>query len=246
MVIDVNEASFQDEVLARSHELPVIVDFWAEWCGPCRQLGPALEAAVSKRDGVVVLAKVDADESFELARTYQVQSIPSVKAFRDEEVVWEFIGVKPPKEIDELIDQLVTADAVKLVEAGDEASLRRALELKPEMPDASFLLAMLEYDRGELDAALKLLNDVPKSFVADGLRARIQIEQAGGLDLKEVFDALDMGELEKGLDIMLDVLPTAGGQTDRLRRVYVGVLSEFEPDDPTARVYRGRLAEALG
>src|SRR5947209_18326259 len=98
--MDVTEIDFAQAVIARSHTLPVVVDFWAEWCGPCRQLGPLLESAVASRAGKVELAKVNVDESPMLARTYRVQGIPAVKAFRDGAVAAEFVGAQPPAAVE--------------------------------------------------------------------------------------------------------------------------------------------------
>src|SRR5918996_4650103 len=123
MAVDVGEKDFQSSVIERSRELPVVVDFWAEWCGPCRTLTPALEAAVAKRGGRVELAKVDTDANQRLAMAYGIQSIPAVKAFRDGEVVAEFVGAQPPAAIETFLNGLVPSEAEELTEAGDEDSL---------------------------------------------------------------------------------------------------------------------------
>ncbi len=252
MVMDVTEATFPTAVLERSKTVPVVVDFWAEWCGPCRQLGPVIERGVAARAGKVELAKVDTDANPELSRTYRIQSIPAVKAFRDGAVVAEFVGAQPPATVQRFLDGLVPSEADDLVAAGDEASLRRAVELAPSRSDAAVPLARILYGRGESDDALSVLSRVPGSFAADGLTARIGLEraaaaggQAENLDLAEAFAALDAGDQERSLDLLLAALPSADGARDDVRRVIVGILDELGVDHPLARESRRRLASAL-
>ncbi len=104
--MDVTNLTFEQDVIERSHELPVVVDFWAAWCGPCLMLGPVLEREEAAREGRVVLAKVDVDSNPELARRFQVSGIPSVKAFWRGEVVYEFVGAQPPAMVARFFDVL--------------------------------------------------------------------------------------------------------------------------------------------
>jgi putative thioredoxin len=243
--MDASEQDFQTTVIERSREVPVVVDFWAEWCGPCRQLGPVLERAIDARQGKVELAKLDVDANPNLTRTYGVQGIPSVKAFKDGEIVDEFVGVLPPPAIERFLDGLVPSEADELLQHDDEESLRRAVELEPSRAEAVVPLARILHARGEDDDALKLLRGVPGSFAGQGLASRIELERAGEPDLSEAFAALDADDEARGLDLLLEALPDADGARDDIRRVVVGVLDELGVDNPLARESRRRLAAAL-
>jgi len=244
-VIDVTEQDFEREVLQRSRELPVVVDFWAEWCGPCRMLGPLLENAANAREGKVVLAKLDTDANPGISQAFQIQGIPAVKAFKDGRVVDEFVGAAPTAQVERFFDGLVPSEADALVAAGDEASLRRALELEPGRTDAAFGLAQQLHARGERDAASDLLRNIAGHFGAEGLAARIRLEDQDAVDVDEAFAALDDGDRERALELLIGALPSANGYKDDVRRVVVAILDALGVDDPLARDARRRLAAAL-
>jgi putative thioredoxin len=246
MPADATEATFDTAVLQRSHELPVVVDFWAEWCGPCRALTPVLEKAVAERAGKVELVKVDTDANPRLAAAFRIQGIPAVKAFKDGRVAAEFTGAQPRPAVERFLDSLLPSEADALVAAGGEGELRRALELEPGRADAAVALARLLAARGDREAALQVLGNVAGSFAADGLAARLRLEQDEP-ELRDAFAALDAGELQRGLDALIAAIAAAPDQDrrDDLRRAVVGVLDDLGVDHPVARESRRKLASAL-
>jgi putative thioredoxin len=264
MPIDATEADFERDVLERSNEVPVVVDFWADWCGPCKQLSPALEAAETKRDGEVVLAKVDVDSNQALAARFGVQGIPAVKAFRDGEVVDEFVGAVPPAKVEAFFDGLAPSRADQLLAAGDELSLREASELEPRRAEIAVALAKARLARGAETEALEAVESFPDDFAAAGIAARVKLSAAE--IAPEAWTALDEGDRSEALDALLAALSSPKGngaaaadpqdgngagemdpseRRDLIRRAIIGVLADLDPADPTAREYRRKLSAAL-
>ncbi len=254
MIFDVAEADFESRVIERSREVPVIVDFWAEWCGPCRQLGPALETAVRARGGSVELAKVDVDSNQMLAQAFGVQGIPAVKAFRDGRVASEFTGAVPPAQIEQFLSALLPSEADRLAASGDEESLRAALEQDPRHGTAAVALARLLVARSEDDEARALLADhADTDFLAGGLLARLELQRAAAgngdelNDLTVAFAAWDDGDPGTALERLQDAIAAEGDpdRRDLLRRVMVAIFTELGPEHPIASEHRRRLAAAL-
>jgi putative thioredoxin len=244
-VFDVDEAEFQQRVLERSKEVPVVVDFWADWCGPCKQLTPVLERAAESRAGKVELAKVDVEKNKQLQAAFRIQGIPAVKAFKDGQVAAEFTGALPPAEVERFFDALVPSEADELAQSGDEDGLRRALELDPNHPTARRELGKLLLQRGDTADATKLLEDVRGDFVADGLLARATLGDDPAL--APAFDAWDEGDRGAALEQLQDAFQRESDpdRRDLIRRVMVALFTELGPEDPLARDHRRRLSAAL-
>ena len=228
---DVTDATFQRDVLDRSAEVPVVVDLWAEWCGPCRTLGPIIERVVAETGGKVELAKVDVDNNPQVSAAFAVQSIPAVYAISEGKVVDSFIGALPEPAVREFIAKLAPSEseADRLAARGDEASLRRALELEHDHPVAVVALAELLAERGEGEEALTLLTRVPETAETRRVAALARVGDAGADDVTGRLDTL----LERVKD------------DEDARQEYVDLLEMLGAGDPRTPQYRRALASRL-
>ncbi len=233
-VVDVTDATFEDEVVRRSETTPVVVDLWAPWCGPCRQLGPLLEAAVGATEGRVVLAKVNVDENPQVSASFQVQGIPAVYALRDGKVVDGFVGAQGAAAVEAFVARLLPSEAelelAALVEAGDQASLRRALELDPGHAAATVALAELLVGSGATEEAIRLLGRIPESAETRRVAA---LARTGD-------DALG-DDVDTRLDALLDRVK----DDEDARREFLDVLELLGPGDPRTPRYRKALTARL-
>jgi putative thioredoxin len=237
---DVTDATFASEVLQRSDQVPVVVDLWAPWCGPCRTLGPIIEKVVAETKGAVELAKVNVDENPGVATAFRVQSIPAVFAVQGQQVVDSFIGALPEQAVREFVGRLAPtapSEADRLVAAGDEASLRRALEIDPDHAEAVVALAQLLVGRGEPEEALSLLGRIPESPETRRVAAlaRLLAGEGDGAGLP------DASDLEGRLDGLLERVK----EDDEARQEFVDLLETMDPEDPRTGHYRRALAARL-
>lgn len=233
MAIDVTDATFQTEVIDRSAEVPVVVDLWAPWCGPCRTLGPIIEKVVGDTHGQVVLVKVNIDENPGIAEAFGVQSIPLVVALKDGQPVDGFLGAYPEHEVRQFVESLLpSADeqsVASLLAAGDEASLRQALDLDPGNEDAVCALAELLVGAGATDEALALLTRIPETDRVRLIAAQARLTIAPDDDYDERLTAL----LD---DVKADEVA---------RQEFVDLLEVMGPDDPRTAGYRRQLTSRL-
>ena len=232
---DVSEATFQQEVLDRSNSTTVVVDLWAEWCGPCKTLGPLLEAAIGARDNVV-LVKVDVDANPQLAQAFQAQSIPAVHAIRDGQVVGSFVGAQPADYIEKWLDEVAPgagpAEVVDPLDAvTDEAGLRIVVANEPANAAAIVKLATVLLDNAKPDEALEFLARIPETSDVRQLAARAR---AGGV-------VPDDGTITAELTTLLDSVK----DDEDARQRYVDLLDLLGPDHPRTVEFRRALSTRL-
>jgi putative thioredoxin len=231
--VDVTDATFETEVLEKSKEVPVVVDLWAEWCGPCKTLGPILEKVVDATDGKVVLAKIDVDANPALSQAFKVQSIPAVYAVKDGAVVDGFMGAYPEAAVQQFVDGLVPTQeqqaVAELLQAGDEGSLRLALGMEPANEDVIVALGDLLVRDGRSDEALELLGRIPESERTKKIAAQARLGSTPQDDY----------------DTQLSELLLRVKTDDDARQKYVDLLELMGADDPRTAEYRRRLTSAL-
>jgi putative thioredoxin len=231
--LDVTEATFQAEVLDKSNEVPVVVDLWAEWCGPCKTLGPILEKVIDATEGKVALTKIDVDANPALSQAFKVQSIPAVYAMHHGKVVDGFMGAYPESAVQEFVDKLLPTEeqsaVAELLEAGDEASLRIALGMESANEDAIVALGELLVAEGRGEEALGLLARIPESDRTRKVAAAARVGETPDDDHDATLTAL----LEQVKD------------DDDARQQFVDILELMGPDDPRTAEYRRQLTQRL-
>jgi len=233
-VTDVTDATFGTAVMERSMTVPVVVDLWAEWCGPCKTLGPIIEKVVDETSGAVELAKVDIDANPQIAQAFNVQSIPAVFAIHEGKIVDSFVGAFPESAVREFVEKLApgASKVDKLVDAGDEASLRAALDLDASNLDAAVSLGDLLRRADRLDEADEVLKPFENALAAKTVLARIRLQRSGV--------SLD-GDLDLTLEHLLEQSSSESSAKDSL----LEILDALGPEDPRYVSYRRKLASRL-
>jgi putative thioredoxin len=233
-VIDVTDDTFSTAVIEKSMTVPVVVDLWAEWCGPCKTLGPILEKVIGETGGAVELAKVDVDANPRVAQAFGVQSIPAVFALHEGKVVDQFVGALPESAVREFVEKLAPGATVvdHLLAEGDEESLRNALELDSSNVDAAVTLAHLLRTSDRLDEAEAVLTPFQHVIAAKTELARVRLQRRGV-------------DLSGDLDLTLEHLLEQSGSDEGARASLLEMLDALGPEDPRYVSFRRRLASRL-
>ena len=240
MIIDVTDATFEADVLQRSMTTPVVIDLWAEWCGPCKSLTPILEKVVGETNGRVVLAKVDVDANPQVAQAFQVQSIPAVYAVDQGQVVANFMGAQPEAQVRAFVDQLAgpgagaSDEVAALMAAGDEESLTKAVELDPSSTTARALLARLLLEQERSAEAVAVLEAAPDR--TPEIEAMLEVVRSAAVPPSR------HAEIESRLTDLLGSVKA----DDDARSEFLGLLEELSAGDPDATAaWRRRLSTQL-
>jgi putative thioredoxin len=270
-ILDVNEADFEYEVLNFSKSTPVVVDFWATWCGPCKTLSPILEKLADEARGAFRLAKVDVDPNPNLAMRYGVRSIPTVKAFQNGQVVAEFVGLQPEARIRDFLRGLAPSASDLLVEKGNsllgqrawpeaERAFKKSLDQAPGSPAGLLGLAKAELAQGRVGEAEKILKNIPSSReygAAMALQPLVEalnqyhqgkLPEENGLyaAYRNCLRLVTRGNVYAALDGLLDIIrQDKQFMNGQARQVFLGLLEVLGPDDATSRQYRSELAAIL-
>jgi putative thioredoxin len=271
-IVTVNENDFQYEVLAFSNQTPVVVDFWAEWCGPCKLLSPTLEKLADEGAGSFRLAKVDVDANPNLAIQFQVKGIPAVKAFRDGQVVAEFVGARSESDVREFLRGLAPNPGDLAIEKGNSLlalgnwgqagkAFAEVLGSNPDNGQALLGLAKSHIAQGNALLALPILREFPASkeySIAEQLLpladALIDIEESA--DPAEIDDLLaayqhslklvSLGNIPSAVDGMLDILRQDKSYLNgEVRKVIVGMLHLLGEENAQTKSFRSELASLL-
>jgi putative thioredoxin len=256
LTYDVTEATFQAEVLERSRTVPVVVDFWADWCAPCHALTPILERAVQAHGGEVVLARVDVDQNPRLAMAFQVQGIPAVKAFMDGRLVDEFVGAQPAAVVQQFIESLLPSAADRAAEeaAGLDpeqaaARWREILETDPDNLTARAGLAELALRDGRPGDAIELLHPVEHAPEVAGVLAAARLaKEAADRDSRFATAAAQATDGQPDLalaELLAAVRAGPGEERERARSLMLDVFRLLGDDHPLTTRYRRDLTLAL-
>ena len=271
---DITAEDFGVAVLQRSQEVPVVVDFWATWCGPCKTLGPLLERVTEQHNGAFELVKIDVDQNQQLAAEFGIQSIPTVVAFRHGVPVSRFSGAIPEHTLQAWLNEIMPSDLeLRVEEARDlalegnheaaEAIFREVLETQPDQPEAGIGLASLRLAAGDAEEALIILGRLTPTAEVERLQGAARMATSRGDDISGLEEALAAdpssgaahislaralaasNEFEPALDHYLHVVRSKGEEQDEARLGMLDIFGVLGDDHPLTSTYRRQLASAL-